>query len=243
MSEISVMKERLSRRTLLPIDPVRVALVAVSCVVLVVASIIFVDRPLATWVHEHLNGGWLLPYSVNYQGRQLPVSIFMLMAAPAEALGKAATGGLMIMGIAGIVGWRPRHWGQILLAVCIAVVVAITMKEELKWIFGRTWPESWLQINPSWTRDHVFNFQFFHGWLGRASFPSGHMTIVAAAAAVLWNTCPRMRFINLSVATFVAAGLVFGNYHFLSDVIAGGYLGAAIGLVACALILRQDLEL
>src|SRR5258708_3590537 len=239
-SEISLVKEDGVRGALFPIAPFRVAMAALSCVVLVLFSIVFVDRPLASWVHDHLDGAWLLPFSVGYQGHELPVSIFTLMAAPAEALGKIAGAGLILMGTAGVLGWRPRRLGHILLAVCIAVLVALAMKDELKWIFGRTWPGSWLQNNPSWIHDHVYSFRVFPGWLGRASFPSGHTTVVAAAASVLWNTSPRMRPLSLTVVILVAAGLVGGNYHFLSDVIAGGYLGWGIGLVASAPILRLD---
>ncbi len=240
ISETTFIKEEGSRAALFPIAPLRVALAALSCLGLALLSIAFVDRPLASWVHDHLDGAWLLPYSIIYQGYEVPVSIFMVMAAPAEVLGKAAGGGLIVMGAAGLVGWRPRRWGQIALAVCTAVLVALAMKDELKWVFGRTWPESWLQINPSWIRDHVENFRFFRGWIGRASFPSGHMTVVASAAGVLWNTSPRLRHLCLGLIIVVAVGLVGGNYHFLSDVIAGFYLGWGIGLVASAPVLRLD---
>jgi membrane-associated phospholipid phosphatase len=239
-SEISVLKEQGAQATPSPVTPLRVALAALSCVVLVIASIAFVDRPLATWVHDHFNGVGMLPYSLIYQGRDLPVSVFTVMAAPAEVLAKASTGGLIIMGAAGVLGWRPRRRGHILLAICVAVLITIAVKDDLKWIFGRTWPESWLQTNPSWIRDHIDNFRFFHGWVGRASFPSGHMAVVAAAATVLWNTWPKTRPLALAVAIVAATGLIAGNYHFLSDVIAGCYLGGGIGLVASAPILRLD---
>jgi membrane-associated phospholipid phosphatase len=239
-SDIAFTREQPSRGPLIPVAPAQVAAAVISCALMLTLSIAFVDRPLSSWVHDHFNGVLQLPFFVTYQGYPLTVSVFTLMAAPAEALGKGAGGALICMGIAGILGWRPHRRGHILLALCLAVLVALAMKDELKWIFGRTWPESWLGINPSWIRDHVYNFRFFHGWQGRASFPSGHMTVIAAAAGVLWNASPRLRRLSLALVVLVAVGLICGNYHFLSDVIAGVYLGWAIGLVASARLLRLD---
>ena len=64
--------------------------------------------------------------------------------------------------------------------------MAETIKNGLKFVFGRTWPETWVNNNPSFIRDGVYGFNWFHGGAGYASFPSGHMSVTCALAAVLW---------------------------------------------------------
>jgi membrane-associated phospholipid phosphatase len=73
--------------------------------------------------------------------------------------------------------------------------------------------------------------------LAWASFPSGHTTIITAAATVLWVVCPELKVAWAALVGVVVVGLIAGNYHFVSDVIAGLYLGAGVGLGAAALML------
>ncbi len=76
---------------------------------------------------------------------------------------------------------------------------------------------------------HGFNF-----WMGseHSSFPSGHMALAGAFAGVF------MRFYKasirpLSALLLLAAGLlVVGGWHFLSDIIAGAWLGTSAGILA-----------
>src|SRR5580658_10495109 len=88
-----------------------------------------------------------------------------------------ATGILLgLAGLAALAGWRPGHWARIVIACCIAVLVAINLKDQLKYAFGRTWPETWVNDNPSWIGNGTYGFWPFHKGAGWASFPSGHMT-------------------------------------------------------------------
>jgi membrane-associated phospholipid phosphatase len=105
------------------------------------------------------------------------------------------------------------------------------IKNELKWIFGRSWPESW-KNNPSFIRDHVYGFHWFEGGGIYNSFPSGHMTLAAAILSVLWMGYPRWRAAYGVMAGVAATGLVGSNFHFLGDVVAGGFLGATIGIAS-----------
>lgn len=45
-------------------------------------------------------------------------------------------------GIAAVTGWRPGAKGRVLLAVCLATVAALVVKDRLKILFGRTWLET-----------------------------------------------------------------------------------------------------
>ena len=162
------------------------------------------------------------------------------MASPAQALGPLAAFVFVVLAIAALAGWRRGIRGRIALALCLSVFAANEVNGSLKGLFGRTWPESWLGDNPSWIRDGVFGFFPFHGGLAWASFPSGHTTIITATAAILWVVCPELKVAWAALVAVVVTGLIAGNYHFVSDVIAGLYLGAGIGLGVAALMLSPD---
>jgi membrane-associated phospholipid phosphatase len=76
---------------------------------------------------------------------------------------------------------------------------------------------------------HSFNF-----WMGsdNSSFPSGHMVLAGAFAGFF------MRLYKASIRLFsalllIAAGLLLvGDWHFLSDIIAGAFLGTSAGILA-----------
>ena len=104
-------------------------------------------------------------------------------------------------------------------------------------MFGRTWPETWTRDNPSLIHDNAYGFNFFqtphYGWY--ESFPSGHTAAICAAAGVLWICYPRWRVAYGLVVALVAIGLIGSNFHFLGDIIAGGFLGASVAIVAVRL--------
>jgi membrane-associated phospholipid phosphatase len=106
----------------------------------------------------------------------------------------------------------------------ISLAVAVIIKDELKYAFGRTGPG-----------DDVFGFFPFHGGPGYASFPSGHATAICAVITVFWICYPRFRPLYALCVAAVTVGLVGENFHFLSDVIAGGFLGISAGWLGVAL--------
>jgi membrane-associated phospholipid phosphatase len=188
-------------------------LFVLSGVVLVGLSIAFLDRPVALLMHRLFDRSlWFVPLAGI---GQIPLTL----AAPF----------LVIAALAGCWGWRPARRGWTAVACALSVVIAITFKDELKDAFGRTWPESWLGTNPSLIRDGVYGFAPFHGGEGWASFPSGHTAAIGAVAGVLWWRAPELRWLWALLVALTGIGLVGGNFHFLGDVIAGGYLGFACG--------------
>jgi membrane-associated phospholipid phosphatase len=117
----------------------------------------------------------------------------------------------------------------------ISLIVAETTKAQLKFVFGRTWPDTWIHNNPSFLRDGVYGFNFFHSGPEYASFPSGHMAVTCAVASVLWIYFPKARMLYTVGALVVATGLIGANYHFLSDVIAGAFVGVSSGWMVTSL--------
>jgi membrane-associated phospholipid phosphatase len=192
----------------------------VACAVLVGLAIAFADRSLATWAHGTLRDLALFPW----------------MTRIVEPLPAAAALGLACAGVAAVAGWRPGPWGRALIAACLAVLVAAAIKDQLKVAFGRTWPETWTGNNPSWIANGVFGFFPFHGGAGWASFPSGHTTVAAAPSTVLWLASRRWRWVGVVFVAVVAVGLIGADYHWLSDIIAGGWLGIASGAGMAAVV-------
>ena len=117
----------------------------------------------------------------------------------------------------------------------LRLAVAAAVKDQLKFVFGRTWPETWVHNNPSFIRDGVYGFNPFHGGPEYAAFPSGHTTAICAVISVLWICYPRYRVLYGICMAAVALGLVGADFHFLGDVIAGAFLGVSIGWLTVVL--------
>jgi membrane-associated phospholipid phosphatase len=204
-----------------------------------IATALF-DRPVANWMHDHFGDerfGW---FRVRYNGHLLSFGPFSLMASPAEALGPLAVFVFAVLAVSASAGWRSGVRGRIILALCLSVFAAIEITGVVKEVFGRTWPESWLGDNPSWIRDGVFGFFPFHGGPGWGSFPSGHTTVITAAATILWLVWPELRMAWSALVAIVVVGLLGANYHFVSDIVGGLYLGVGIGLSIARLTLMPN---
>jgi membrane-associated phospholipid phosphatase len=190
------------------------------CIVMVALSIAGLDRAVSTWSHADFHG----------------LVGFIWLTRIVDPVPPLAALGLAGAGLAALAGWRPGRWGRVLIACCLATLVALAIKDQLKFAFGRTWPETWTNNNPSWIGNGVFGFQPFHGGQGWASFPSGHTTLMAAPMSILWQALPRWRWLWAGLVALVAIGLIGADYHWLSDIIAGAFLGAAAGIGMAALV-------
>jgi len=193
---------------------VRSLIAILCCAILVALCYFFVDRPVAFWVSDHHTNHfrflvWLQDPPPLLQA-WAPAAIVLLMIRRA---------------------WGPfRRWELTLLAACVSLLVAVQFKDSLKFCFGRYWPDTWTHDNPSLLGSGAYGFHPFHDGPAFASFPSGHMTRTLAMAAVVWVASPRWRWACLFAAAAVAVGLIGMNYHFVGDVIAGGFVGAIVGV-------------
>ncbi len=200
---------------------IRPLLLVLSCPVLVLLCIAFVDRDAATLSHA------------DFAGRN---GVFISLTHIVDPIPPLAVLGFAGAGIAVLLGWRPGPVGRALIACCLAVLVAIAIKDELKYAFGRLWPETWVDNNPSWIHDGAYGFFPFHGRQGWFSFPSGHTTLITAPVAALWGRLPRWRPVLAIPVALVMVGLFGADYHFVGDMVAGLYLGAVCGAGSAALL-------
>ena len=185
----------------------------------IVASVYWLDRPIASVMHSY---SFRNSHQQAVEGLSHFPNPVILLAVVLSA----------ILGLRIALGGRLSR-NQANTFVCsLAVLFTETTKDGLKFFFGRTWPETWLDNNPSFIRDGVYGFHFLHGGNGYQSFPSGHMAAACTVISVLWVHYPRFRRIYVIAGLLVGTALIAGNYHFLSDVIGGAFLGLSSGWLA-----------
>jgi membrane-associated phospholipid phosphatase len=180
----------------------------VVCAVLVVLAFRYVDVPLA---HRLFRGQNLLkPLADAFASTVILIgeSVVVLTAV----LVRLARGRLPVL-------------GQILVIASVTSMCAYGINDQLlKPFFGVPNAVSTLRGVP-----HALNL-----WSGApsAAFPSGHMALAGGFAGVFM----RLRKVSvwpLSALMALGAGLLLaGGWHFLSDVIAGAYIGLSAGLLA-----------
>src|SRR5258708_37962017 len=66
------------------------------------------------------------------------------------------------------------------------------------------------------------------------------MTGICAVIVVLWAYYPCYYSFCLVPVLVISVGLLGANYHFVSDIIAGGFLGASIAVFSMALFSTQE---
>jgi membrane-associated phospholipid phosphatase len=184
--------------------------------VLVIVCYFYVDRPVAWFVHNHRF------YSDKILVWAPRISDWLTY--------------LVIVAIIGVVAswiWRPGGAIRTLLvAIALNLVATNAIKSGLKCVFGRTWPETWTDHNPSLIADGVYGFHPFHFSNAYQSFPSGHAAAAFALISILWLSYPRWRWIYAIAGGIACFALVGLNFHFVSDVIAGAMLGSTTGFYA-----------
>lgn len=185
-------------------------------VVAIAVSYVWIDRPLAYYAHSDL-----AQYKIFVQMQRLP-----------NMFPGAAAAILIAVWIWSLVAQPLPRFARVAAIWGVSLFVAVGIKDQLKYLFGRTWPETWINNNPSLIHDGAFGFNPLHGGVGYASFPSGHSAAICAAMSVLWVCYPRLRALYALAVAIVVAGLIGADYHFLSDIIAGGFLGTAVGVTA-----------
>jgi len=115
------------------------------------------------------------------------------------------------------------------------IPLVFLLKVPLKLFFGRVNTRVWL-IDPE-----LCGFHWFQGGDDCNGFPSGHMVVFAALAYACWVFYPRYRFMYVSFLVLLGSALIVTDYHFLSDVIAGTYLGWVAGILTNQLLSRSNL--
>jgi membrane-associated phospholipid phosphatase len=141
--------------------------------------------------------------------------------------------GLLVLALVRIVHGHLPRWATVFAVALLSSVCAYAINSSvLKVIFGV--PAVWEVLAGAHHGLHLFL-----GTQG-SSFPSGHMMLAGGFAGVF------LRFYRASILplslllVFGAAVLALGGWHFVSDVIAGGFLGVTAGLLAGEVWLEHE---
>jgi len=170
----------------------------------------YVDRPLAEFLEGHVR------HTEFWIGLEIMLRPIALVVVAALVL-------LIGCGVWRIAGRQLRPWTEMPLLYSWATIWAVASEMIFKRIFGRGWPD------PTLVREHLYGFHFLHGQTHWDSFPSGTSTVSVAMLSVLWILQPRWRAPGLVVTVLLSAVVVVGNFHWLSDVLAGAFLGVTVG--------------
>ena len=139
---------------------------------------------------------------------------------------------------------RFHYFEEFLFASATSLLVAISLKNFLKIIFGRYWTETFTHNNLSLIKNDAYGFNFFHSGSAYDSFPSGHSAVIFAVMTVLWVMYPRLRWLSILCCLTVIAGLLGCDFHFPSDIIAGAFVGviAAFFVLHASQIFARNLR-
>ena len=183
-------------------------LLALACAVLTLLSFMAIDMPLAMYF-------WKIGRFLHPLNKPLGAPVILAVEAAITVI-------LVLVRLAR--GHLPL-FAETVAVACLTSICAYAINSHvLKPLFGVPNPASVMH-----GAKHAF-----HWWKGsgRSSFPSGHMTLAGALAGVfmrvyrasIWPLC-----MLLGVAAVL---LVVGDWHFVSDVLVGTFLGVSAGLLA-----------
>jgi membrane-associated phospholipid phosphatase len=169
-------------------------------VVLTVGCVLFVDRPVEIYVAAHQNHRWVYQAMAAPSLLSLPLALLYLAA---RALGAA-----------------PSRYARTYMSLSMAVLVATALKDEMKWMFGRPWPEAWVKFG-------LYQFRPFTDNQLYGGFPSGHTAYIAAPLCMMCWLYPKHSALWVTLMAIVMFGLVAAGYHYVGDVVAGLLTGMA----------------
>jgi membrane-associated phospholipid phosphatase len=193
----------------------------------VLVSVQWIDRPIALWIFD------------VFGGRRIPTQT----ADRIFSIPFVTTIVFVICGIIAITGRRFSKLEATIAMCAISTLASTVIKDQLKFVFGRTWPDTWGPGIVSFVRDNVYGFHFFQSGKSFESFPSGHAAVAAAVLSVIWILFPNLRVFCTIGLIAVDIGLVALNLHFLSDVLAGSFVGISTGLFTVALWSTSKVEI
>jgi membrane-associated phospholipid phosphatase len=184
-----------------------------ACAMAVVFCYYFVDRPVAFFVYDH---------------RTAQLDGLKQLTEPPPLAQSWSPLVLSLLAVRRVFGpWK--RWQQVLFVACVSVIVADQFRESMGDVFGRYWPETWHNNNPSLIGNGTYGFHPFEVGDNTGSFPSGHAARILGFVTVFWLAMPRSRWLCVLIAVPMLLALVGMNYHFVGDVIAGSVLGGIVG--------------
>ena len=189
---------------------VMLLLYSLPVTVLAVICIYYVDRPISLFVQSQLYSGTIWSNLTS----KLP-DILLMVVVIISAVSYLLYLFRKVKHVYDSITFLLRF-------VAITLPVSFIGKSLSKLVFGRIETRFWLQ-DPQ-----QYGFHWFYGGSQYSGFPSGHMVVFTTLIAAIWRFYPQHKKILCSSLAVLGTLLIATNYHFLSDVICGAYLGLLI---------------
>ncbi len=181
----------------------------IACFAVAALSFTFFDMPIARWFSQFL--GRLSPLGTG-------LGSAVLLSAEAAIT-------LTLVAVRLLRGHLSPFCEALGLASLTSMCAYAVNDGVLKLFFGVPNPASVLLEGAH----HAFHLL---AGASNSSFPSGHMVLAASFGGVFMRLYPSSTWPLSALLVFGAALLIFGDWHFASDVIVGAFAGASAGLLA-----------
>ncbi|MGH6967617.1 MAG: phosphatase PAP2 family protein [Stellaceae bacterium] len=196
----------------------RFAGLTVAAALLAGASYAWLDRPIAGWFHGS---------GVTFRATMDFVTAFGL------------GGPYLIVTVVAMIAWRiagctaaARRAAYVFLAVAASGLFA----DIIKPVAGRARPTLLFS-------DHLYGFTGSGAHADHWSFPSGHSVTAGALAFALSLLYPRLKPAWIAAALLIAFSRLALDRHYLSDVIAGLYIGVVVAWAIAATLRARGIAL
>ena len=193
------------------------SIAVVAVILLCVLSYIFTDIQAALWFHT-LNNRW-----AN--------DVFNIITDFGESQWYLIAGMLLF------VAFRKKNFYRAYSGLFLSLSVAVSgvSADMIKYIAGRARPTLYFS-------EHLYGFNSFHYEYEWISFPSGHAATAFSVAIVLTTLYPRWRVLFLISAALIAFSRILLTQHYISDVIAGSFLGIASSILLYNMYFKTKLD-
>ena len=190
---------------------------SVFFVLLIIFSYFFIDSPLVFFIHANeINKQIVFKLLTHIPDIIIGFIVIYLIALP-FCIRKE----------------QSRQFINMMFIAIFSVVSSIQVKDFLKYVFGRFWPDTWINGNPSLLVNNAYGFHFFTSGSAYGSFPSGHTAVTFAFFSVCIRFYPKYKAYFYIPMVLLCVGQVFTHFHFLSDVIGGALVGFWVSKLIC----------
>jgi hypothetical protein len=186
----------------------------------VVFCSLLVDRPLALWLNARFSG-------------TTAFAVGALILRSSDPLAVAA----LVLFVVALVWKRlftAPSWVSRFIGAGYGAAAGLTVALVLKVAIGRS------QVYPAFLQNHTYGLRPFAGITDFMAFPSATMAAIGGLAAGFGIQSRSQRSATAVVLITIAAALAITRSHWLSDIIAGTYIGVVSGAMAVRSIGRGE---